>query len=57
VGEGAYDLSCLLRHAAALDPETPVLVEHLGAHEDYKRSVAYLKNLLTTLGSPRGLSG
>lgn len=50
VGTGAYDLGCLLRNAARLDPNMPVLVEHIHSQQDYKTSVAYLNKLLRDLG-------
>jgi sugar phosphate isomerase/epimerase len=50
VGEGGYDLPCLLRCAAGLDKDIPLLVEHIKVQEDYKRSVAALEKMIAGLG-------
>ncbi|MDR3174027.1 MAG: sugar phosphate isomerase/epimerase [Treponema sp.] len=50
VGQGGYDLGCLLRNAAKLPPDTPMLVEHINNQQDYKNSVAYLNKLAADLG-------
>ncbi|MDR0401323.1 MAG: sugar phosphate isomerase/epimerase [Treponema sp.] len=50
VGKGGYDIGCLLKNAAALPPDTPLLVEHLDNQEDYKNSIAYLNKLAADLG-------
>jgi sugar phosphate isomerase/epimerase len=49
VGKGGYDIPCLLRNAANLDPDMPVLVEHLRTLEDYKESLFFLNKLLAEL--------
>jgi sugar phosphate isomerase/epimerase len=50
VGQGGYDLGCLLKHAAQLPADTPMLVEHINNQQDYKNSVAYLNELAAELG-------
>jgi sugar phosphate isomerase/epimerase len=49
VGQGAYDLSCLLRNGAKLSPDMPMLVEHIHNQEDYKRSIKFLNKLFSGL--------
>ncbi|MDR1971686.1 MAG: sugar phosphate isomerase/epimerase [Treponema sp.] len=49
VGQGGYDLTVLLRNAAKLPPDTPMLVEHINNQQDYKNSVAYLNSLAAAL--------
>jgi sugar phosphate isomerase/epimerase len=49
LGQGGYDLGCLLKNAAALPADTPVLVEHINNQQDYKDSVAYLNKLSADL--------
>jgi sugar phosphate isomerase/epimerase len=46
VGEGSFDLACLLRNAATLDPDMPVLVEHINNQQDYKNSIITLNKML-----------
>ncbi|MDR3247345.1 MAG: sugar phosphate isomerase/epimerase [Treponema sp.] len=55
VGQGGYDLGCLLRNAAKLPAsasgqEIPLLVEHLKTQQEFKISVAYLNKLAGELG-------
>jgi sugar phosphate isomerase/epimerase len=45
VGAGGYDLGCLLKNAAKLPPDTPMLVEHINNQQDYKDSVAFLNRM------------
>ncbi|MDR3167153.1 MAG: sugar phosphate isomerase/epimerase [Treponema sp.] len=49
VGKGGYDIPCLLRHAAKLDPDIPVLAEHLQTQGEYKESLVFLNKLLAEL--------
>jgi sugar phosphate isomerase/epimerase len=49
VGEGGFDLACLLRNAATLDPDMPVLVEHINNQQDYKNSIIVLTKMLAAL--------
>jgi sugar phosphate isomerase/epimerase len=55
VGQGNYDLGCLLKNAAKLPKDEfgqdiPMLVEHMDSWQDYKNSVAYLNKLAGELG-------
>jgi hypothetical protein len=45
VGQGGYDIGCLLDHAAKLPADTPLLVEHINNQQDYKNSIVYLNIL------------
>jgi sugar phosphate isomerase/epimerase len=45
VGQGGFDIPCLLRNAAKLDPDMPVLVEHLQTQREYQESIDFLKTL------------
>jgi sugar phosphate isomerase/epimerase len=49
VGEGGFDLACLLRNAATLDPDMPVLVEHINNQYDYRQSISTLNKMLADL--------
>jgi sugar phosphate isomerase/epimerase len=49
VGEGGFDLACLLKEASALPPDTPALVEHISYQGDYKRSIDWLRRKLKEL--------
>lgn len=44
-GEGRFQIPYLLKKAAELDPDTPVLLEHLSSEEEYDRVFAYVKTL------------
>ena len=50
VGTGGYDLTCLLQNAAKLSADIPLLAEHLGTQEEYKKSIDYLDILARNLG-------
>ena len=41
-GLGALDYRTLLTEMERLDPDTPILVEHLGTDEEYAAAVAYV---------------
>jgi sugar phosphate isomerase/epimerase len=49
VGKGGYDIPCLLRNAAKLSPDMPVLVEHISNQQDYKESIDFLNRMLKEL--------
>ena len=49
-GLGVLDHQVLLREADRLDPDTPILVEHLGSDEDYAAAVAHLRGVADALG-------
>jgi sugar phosphate isomerase/epimerase len=49
-GLGVLDYAVLLRELARLDPDTPVLVEHLGSEADYAEAVAHIRGVAGALG-------
>jgi sugar phosphate isomerase/epimerase len=49
-GLGVFDLEVLLREVDRLDPEMPLLVEHLGSDEDYAAAVAHVREVAGALG-------
>ena len=44
-GKGALDIPKYLRLASELDPEMPMIIEHLGTEEEYVLAVEYVKSL------------
>jgi hypothetical protein len=44
------DFEVLLREMDRLDPDTPILVEHLGSDEDYAAAVAHVREVAGALG-------
>jgi len=50
VGEGGLDISAYLTEVARLDPQPPVLLEHLPAPQDYDRARQYVFRLGRELG-------
>jgi len=49
-GLGALDLRTFLTETARLDPDMPILVEHLGSPEEYAAAVAHLRSVAADLG-------
>jgi sugar phosphate isomerase/epimerase len=49
-GLGVLDLEVLLRAVDRLDPDTPLLVEHLGSDADYAAAVAHIRSVAGALG-------
>lgn len=49
-GLGVLDYEVLLREVDRLDPEMPVLVEHLGSDADYAAAVAHIRGVAGALG-------
>jgi sugar phosphate isomerase/epimerase len=49
-GLGALDYEVLLREVDRLDPDTPILVEHLGSDADYAAAVAHIRGVAGALG-------
>ena len=46
IGEGGFDIPAYARLAEAEGPDTPFIVEHLAAEEEYLKAIAVLKPLL-----------
>ena len=44
-GMGNLDYRTLLRELDKLDPDTPLMIEHLQSEEDYRLSAAYIRDL------------
>jgi sugar phosphate isomerase/epimerase len=44
-GLGGLDYRTFLREMERLDPDTPLLVEHLGSAEEYAAAVAYIRSI------------
>jgi hypothetical protein len=44
------DYEVLLREVDRLDPDTPLLVEHLGSDADYAAAVAHIRGVADRLG-------
>jgi sugar phosphate isomerase/epimerase len=49
-GLGVLDFRVLLTELDRLDPDTPVLVEHLGSDADYAAAVAHIRGVAGALG-------
>jgi sugar phosphate isomerase/epimerase len=49
-GLGALDYRVLLTEMAALDPDTPLLLEHLATDEEYEAAAAYVRGVAGELG-------
>ena len=49
-GQGALDYRVLLTELDRLDPDTPILVEHLATEEEYAAAVAHIRRVADTLG-------
>jgi sugar phosphate isomerase/epimerase len=49
-GLGALDYRVLLTEAAKLDPDTPILVEHLDEQSEYEAAVAHIRSVAAALG-------
>lgn len=44
-GEGGFDMLHYIRTAEAVDPEMPMIIEHLPTYEAYDRAVAHVRML------------
>jgi sugar phosphate isomerase/epimerase len=42
-GTGGLDYAALLRRVATLDPDTPLMMEHLSAEEEYDHAATYIR--------------
>ncbi len=49
-GEGSLDFRVLLTEADRLDPDTPLLVEHLPSDDEYRAAVAHVRGVADSLG-------
>jgi len=49
-GLGYLDYRTLLRELNNLDPDTPLMIEHLRAEEDYRLSAAYIRGVADEIG-------
>ena len=49
-GLGALDYRTVLTELDRLEPDTPVLVEHLPSDEEYRAAVAYVRSVASDLG-------
>lgn len=49
-GTGIFDFRTLLTELARLDPDTPIMLEHMSRPEDYAAGAAYLRQIATSLG-------
>ena len=49
-GEGSLDFRVLLAEADRLDPDTPLLVEHLSSDDEYRAAVAHVRSVADWLG-------
>ena len=45
-GAGGLDLACYIREADRLDPEMPMIIEHLSDFAGYRRAIEYVRGLL-----------
>lgn len=49
-GLGYLDYRTLLRELDKLDPDTPLMIEHLHAEDDYRLSAAYIRGVADEIG-------
>jgi sugar phosphate isomerase/epimerase len=49
-GLGYLDYGTLLRELNKLDPDTPLMIEHLHAEEDYRLSAEYIRGVVDEVG-------
>ena len=49
-GKGNLDYPTLLRELAKLDPDTPVMLEHLAGEPDYKQAAEHLRGVAKEVG-------
>jgi sugar phosphate isomerase/epimerase len=49
-GRGALDYRVLLTEMDRLDPDTPILVEHLTSERDYAAATAHIRSVAEELG-------
>jgi sugar phosphate isomerase/epimerase len=48
-GLGGLDYRAFLTEASRLDPDTPIMVEHLKTEEDYRQAVAHIRKVASDL--------
>jgi hypothetical protein len=51
-GLGGLDLRTFLTETTRLDPDTPILVEHLQTDAEYAAAVAHVRGVAAELGLP-----
>lgn len=49
-GEGIFDIEALLRECSRLDPDLPVMAEHLTGPDEYRKAVRYLQHKAREMG-------
>jgi len=49
-GLGGLDYATLLRELSKLDPDTPLMMEHLATEEEYAQAAAYIRSVAEQLG-------
>ena len=49
-GLGHFDIAACLRSAATLDPDVPVLLEHLPSEEEYGLAAAHVRDVARGIG-------
>ena len=49
-GEGGFDMLHYIRAAEAVDPEMPMIIEHLPSYDAYDRAVAHVRKLIENDG-------
>jgi len=49
-GAGEFDYRTYLRELSKIDPDTPLMIEHLSDPEDYRKSAEYIQSVAKNLG-------
>lgn len=49
-GTGGMDYAALLRHVATLDPDMPLMMEHLSDEQEYDQAAAYIRSVAENAG-------
>ncbi len=49
-GQGSLDYRVLLRELDRLDPDTPLMLEHLSTEEEYRQAATYIRAIATQIG-------
>ncbi|RED64910.1 sugar phosphate isomerase/epimerase [Cohnella lupini] len=49
-GTGALDYEMFLRELDKLDPDTPLMIEHLSSEEEYAAAAAYIRGVAVDIG-------
>ena len=48
-GQGNLDYRVLLRELDRLDPDTPLMLEHLSTEEEYRQAATYIRAIATQI--------